>query len=162
VFVNAAHARYTFIATRKLGAASQSSVQALMRDTLATARKLQQKSPEACFRYWQPEIAGPADVAQILTAGERSHTLALMSEVVRSASEQPVAAPAAAEVQGDLANVINAIYAEFGTDAQMVAHAEDPRVDRAKVCTILNSIYERILALPPDVSTRLIRVMATS
>ena len=41
-------------------------------------------------------------------------------------------------MKDNLANVINATYEEYGVDAQMIAHADDPRVDRAKVCTITN------------------------
>ena len=45
-------------------------------------------------------------------------------------------------------------------DAQMLANASDPRADRAKVCAITNSIYERILALPPAAAGDLLRAMA--
>jgi hypothetical protein len=41
----------------------------------------------------------------------------------------------------------------------MLAHAEDPRADRARVCTITISVYERILRLPPRESSDLIRAM---
>ena len=54
-----------------------------------------------------------------------------------------------------------AIYEQYGADAQMLAHADDPRADRAKVCTITISLYERILQLPPDKASELIRTMAT-
>ena len=58
-----------------------------------------------------------------------------------------------------LADVVNATYEQYGTDAQMVAHVDDPRIDRAKVCTITLSLYERIMAWPPADSSALIRVM---
>ena len=41
----------------------------------------------------------------------------------------------------------------------MLSHAEDPRADRAKVCTITISVYERILQLPPAEASALIRAM---
>jgi hypothetical protein len=159
-FVREANALYSEVATRRLAGASQQSLQALMQDTLRTVKKLREKSPEACFRYFYPEVAGAPDVAQILTPEEQRHTLTLMSEVVRSSAEQPAARPTQAEVQDELARIINATYEQFGTDAQMAAHADDPRIDRGKVCVVTTSLYERILALPPDVSTKLIRFMA--
>jgi hypothetical protein len=159
-FVRESNALYSQAATRRLANASQGSLQALMHDTLRTVKKLREKSPEACFRYFYPEVAGPPDVAGILSAEEQRTTLRLMGEVVRSAAEYPVTRPAPQEVQDELAGIINATYEQYGADAQMAAHAADPRIDRGKVCAITTSLYERILALPPDVSTRLIRYMA--
>jgi hypothetical protein len=71
-----------------------------------------------------------------------------------------VSRPAQAEIEGPLADIINATFEQYGTDAQMVGHPEDPRIDRGRVCEITLSLYERILALPPDVSTKLLRYMA--
>ena len=159
-FLNVANAQYAQAATRRLAHASQDSVLALMQDTLVTVRKLEAKSPETCFRYWFPEVAGPAEVAQVLAAEDLRHTMELMGAVVRTAAENPLAAPDPAEVQQPLADIVNSMYEKYGADAQMVAHAEDPRADRAKVCTITTAVYERILALPPETSSKLIRVMA--
>ena len=159
-FVGESNALFSQAATKRLGAASQESLLALMHDTVRTVKKLHAKSPEACFRYFYPEVAGAPDVTGILSTEEQRRTLELMSDVVRTAAEQPVARPAQAEIEQPLSEIINATYEQFGTDAQMVAHPEDPRVDRAKVCVVTTSLYERILALPPDVSTKLIRFMA--
>ena len=41
----------------------------------------------------------------------------------------------------------------------MLAHAEDARVDRGKVCAITISVYERILRFPPDQASALLRAM---
>ena len=41
----------------------------------------------------------------------------------------------------------------------MLAHAEDARVDRTKVCAITISVYERILRLPPEQASALLRAM---
>jgi len=84
----------------------------------------------------------------------------LMSEVIRSAAESPVPQPTADAVKDSLAEVVNGTYAQFGADAQMLGHADDPHTDRAKVCAITIGFYERVLSLPPDRAAALIRVMA--
>jgi hypothetical protein len=160
VFTRESNAAYSRVATRRLATASQDSVQALMRETIRTLKKLRAKSPEACFRYLYPEVAGPPDVAGVLEPGEQRRMLELMGEVVRTSAEHPVSRPAQAEIEGPLADIINATFEQYGTDAQMVGHPEDPRIDRGRVCEITLSLYERILALPPDVSTKLLRYMA--
>jgi hypothetical protein len=158
-FTNFANARISDVATRSLAQGSQESVLALVTDMVATARKLQANSAESCFRFWFPEVSGPPAVANLIDAEAQAHTLSLMSEVIRSAAENPAPLPGTAEVQDDLARVINATYEQFGADAQMLAHAKDPRVDRGRVCEIAISLYERILKLPPAQASALLRVM---
>jgi len=159
-FINFANARISEQATRSLAHASQDAVLALVADMLATARRLQTAPGDACFRFWFPEVSGPPDVATLVDAGAQAHTFSLMAEVILSAARQPVPLPDEDPVKEDLARVINEIYEQFGADAQMLAHSADPRVDRAKVCTIAISLYERVLRLPPARASALIRTMA--
>jgi len=126
---------------------------------VATAKTLQGKPEDACFRYWFPQVLGPPDIAKFIEPAAQAHTLELMGEVIRSAAENPEPLPEAEAVKDDLANVINATYEQFGPDAQMLANAEDPRADRSKVCTITISVYERILRLPPVKASALLRAM---
>jgi len=158
-FINLANSQITLAATQRLAHASAPSVLALMRDMVATAKTLQGKPEDACFRYWFPQVLGPPDIAKFIEPAAQAHTLELMGEVIRSAAENPEPLPEAEAVKDDLANVINATYEQFGPDAQMLANAEDPRADRSKVCTITISVYERILRLPPVKASALLRAM---
>lgn len=158
-FVNVANYEISLAATQHLAHASQESVLALVGDMVATARTLEKQPGDTCFRYWFPLVSGPPDVAKYIDAKAQAHTLELMGEVIRSAQEKPVPLPNPDDVKDNLANVINATYEQYGEDAQMIAHAGDARVDRAKACTITISVYDRILKLPPKQSGELIRAM---
>jgi hypothetical protein len=158
-FINLANSQISQAATQSIAHASNESVLALMQDMVATAKKLEGKPGDACFRYWFPQIAGPPDIAQAVPAADQARTLDLMGEVIRSAAEHPLPLPEPEAVKDNLANVINATYEKYGADAQMVGHAADERVDRGKVCTITISVYERILALPPKQASELLRAM---
>ncbi|HEY6125399.1 MAG TPA: hypothetical protein VIV63_12175 [Steroidobacteraceae bacterium] len=158
-FINFANSEINLAATQSLAHASQTSVLALMKDMLATARQLQKVPGDTCFRYWFPLVSGPPDVAKYIEPAAQAHTLELMGDVIRSAAEDPTPLPPADSVKDNLATVINGTYEQYGSDAQMIAHAEDPRVDRAKVCTITLSVYDRIMSLPPADSSALIRSM---
>ena len=158
-FVNLANSEISLTATRNLAHASQESVLALVRDMIATARIMQKAPGDTCFRYWFPQVSGPPDVAKFVDEATQARTLELMGDVIRSAAENPVPLPSPEAVKGNLENVINATYQEYGADAQMIAHADDPRVDRAKICTITISVYERIMGLPPQQSSELLRAM---
>jgi len=159
-FVNFVNAEISKSATNALTRASQESVLALVRDMVSTARKLQASPGDGCFQFWFPNIAGPPDVAHVIDADSQSKTLGLMAEVIRSAAENPAPPPDTEKVKDNLASIVNAVYAQYGADAQMLAHAEDPRIDRSRVCTITISLYERILQLPPADASDLIRTMA--
>jgi hypothetical protein len=158
-FVNFANHEISLAATQHLAHASQESVLALVHDMVSTARVLEKQAGDTCFRYWFPLVSGPPDVAKFIDEKSQAHTLELMGEVIRSAQEKPVPLPDAASVKDDLAAVINATYEQYGADAQMMAHADDERVDRAKVCTITISVYDRILQLQPKRAAELIRAM---
>jgi hypothetical protein len=158
-FINAANSEINLAATQHLAHASQSSVLALVKDMMATARQLQKAPGDVCFRYWFPLVSGPPDIAGNIEPAAQAYTLGLMGEVIRSASEDPAPLPAADAVKDNLAKVINETYEQYGSDAQMIAHAADPNVDRAKVCTITLSVYDRIMSLPPADSSALLRSM---
>jgi hypothetical protein len=158
-FINFANAQISLAATQRLAHASSDSVLALIRDMVATAKTLQVKPEDACFRYWFPQVSGPPDIAKSVEPAAQAHTLELMGEVIRSAAETPTPLPDPETVKDDLASVINATYDEFGEDAQMLANAADPRADRGKVCTITISVYERILRFPPEQAAALLRAM---
>jgi len=158
-FINLANSQISLAATQRLVHASGSSVLALMHDMVGTAKKLEGKPEDACFRYWFPQVLGPPDIAKFIEPGAQAHTLELMGEVIRSAAEHPEPLPEPDAVKDNLTNVINATYEQYGSDAQMLANAADPRVDRSKVCTITISVYDRTLQLTPDQASALLRAM---
>lgn len=159
-FINYANAEISKSATSALGRASRESVRALVVDMVATAKKLQAAPGDACFQFLYPNIAGAPDVATTIDTDSQARTMQLMADVIRSAAENPAPPPDPDKVKENLAGIVNAVYAQYGADAQALAHAEDPRVDRAKVCAIAISLYERILQLPPDDASDLLRTMA--
>jgi hypothetical protein len=161
-FINYANNEISNTATRALARASQDSLLALVRDMVSTAQKLQAAPGDVCYRYWFPKVEGPADVARYIDAKSQAHTLGLMGEVIRTAAEHPVPLPDPESVKGNLAAIVNATFEEYGSDAQMLAHADDPRVDRGKVCAVTISLYRRILQLPPADAGALLRTMASA
>jgi hypothetical protein len=158
-FTNTAHEKINLAATQRLAHASPESVVALTRELLSIARKMQSAPGDACYRFWFPQVSGPPDFAGLLDAQTEARTFDLMAEVIRSSAETPAPLPDPEAVKDDLASVINATYQQFGTDAQMLANAEDPRADHSKVCAITISVYDRILGLPAARAADLLRAM---
>lgn len=158
-FTNFANAQLSEVATRRLAHASDTAVLALLNDMITNARRLEQRPDDSCFRFLFPQVSGPPDFAASLDAAAQARTFEVIAEVIRTSTETPQPLPEAQAVQDNLASVVNATYAQWGADAQMIAHADDPRVDRRKVCAMTLSLYDRILARPPADASALIRVM---
>jgi hypothetical protein len=159
VFINFSNSELSEVSTRRLAHASDAAVLDLMRNMVANARSLERQPGDACFRFLFPHVSGAPDVAKYLDAGSQARTLDVMAEVIRSSAEAPQALPDPATVQDSLSQVANATFDQYGVDAQMIANAGDPRIDRAKVCTMTLSLYDRILARPPADASALIRVV---
>lgn len=159
VFTSIANSEISAVATRRIAHASQDTLLALMNDMLGNMQRLQQRPGDDCFRYLFPQIAGPPDTAKLFDPEAQQHTLGLMAEVIRTAAEDPVPLPAPADVQGKLGPIIDAVYAEFGADTQLLSHPEAAGADRTKVCAITISLYERVLKLPPADASALLRSM---
>jgi hypothetical protein len=158
-FIDFANNQIAEAATKRIAHASQAALLNLMQDMVARMKVLNQHPGDACYRFLFPHVSGPPLVTRYFDAASQQHTLDLMAEVIRTAAENPVPLPSAESVKANLAPIVDAIYAEFGSDAQMLANAEAPEVNRVKVCSITISLYERILKLPPADSSALIRTM---
>lgn len=160
-FVNVSNQEFSAAATRRLNHAAPEAQLALMRDFVGTLKLLHSRMGDSCFKYLYPEIGGAADVARELDAGAQAHTLALSAEVIRSSAEEPITPGAPQAAADKLAPIVEAVYAEFGSDTQMLANAHEPGVDRIKVCDIAISLYEHILALPPADAALVLTAVAT-
>jgi hypothetical protein len=84
------------------------------------------------------------------------------AEVIRSSAEQPASAPAVEEAQRLLSGIIDDMERVHGDDVRMLARVADPAIDRAKVCEMTTSLYERIMTLPPASASKLIRGSAAA
>jgi hypothetical protein len=158
-FTNFSNSDLAEVATRRMAHASDEAVLALMRDMVVNGRRLAAQPGDACFRFLFPDISGPPDLANVLDAAAQARTHQVIADVIRTSAETPQPLPDAAVVRDSLATVVNATYEQYGADAQMIANAADPRVDRAKVCTITLGLYDRILARPPADASALLRLM---
>lgn len=159
-FINFANDAISQAATRRLGRAPADAQLALMRDMTANLKRLRARPDDACFRYLYPEVAGSADVATTLPADAQAHTLVLAAEVIRSSAETPAAPASPERAARMLAPVVDAVYAQFGADTQMMAHVREPGIDRAKVCDIAIALYDRVLALPPSDASLVLSAVA--
>ena len=123
------------------------------------AKQLQGKPGDACFRFWFPQVSGPPDIAQVIDARAQAHTLDLMGEVIRSAAENPVPQPGTrgGERQPGRCRQRH-LRAVRRRRADAGARRRSARRSRQGVHHHHLGFYERVLQLPPDQASALIRV----
>jgi hypothetical protein len=159
LYTQIANAEIGAVATRRIANASDAALLALMHDMLGKLRVLRARAPQDCYRYLFPRVAGPPDIALYFDRATQERTIGLMAEVIRSAAEKPVAVPRPASVQGLVAPLIDGMYEQFGEKTALLSRAEDPGVDRATVCAVAVTLYERVMALPPADAVAVLRSM---
>lgn len=158
-YANEADATISTVATRRIANASDPALLALMADMLDKLRLLRARSPDDCYRYLFPKVAGPPDLNRWFDRDSQAHTLALMADVIRTSAEEPVEVPPRIRVEPLLGPVIDDVYAQFGENTRLISRAEQPGVDRGIVCAVSVTLYEKVMRLPPADAAAVIRTM---
>jgi hypothetical protein len=158
-YTDDANAAISTVATQRIAHASDAALLALMQDMLDKLQLLRARSPDDCYRYLFPKVAGPPDIRRWFDGASQARTLGLMADVIRTSAESPVEVPARFRVEPLLGPVINDIYAQFGENTQLISRAEEPGVNRATVCAVSVTLYEKVMRLPPADAAAVIRTM---
>lgn len=153
------NAEISAVATRRIARASDDALLALMHDMLEKLQMLRAKSPDDCYRYLFPQVAGPPKVARYFDAAAQRRTLDLMADVIRTSAERPSPLPPPDRVKDLMAPIVNGMYAQFGADTAVLSRAEEPGVNRKAVCAVSVALYEKVLQLPPADAAAVIRSM---
>jgi len=153
------NAELGMVATKHIAHASDAALLALMQDMLDKLRLLRTKSPEDCYRYLFPKIAGPPDLTRWFDRDSQAHTLGLIADVVRTSSETPVAVPPRTVVEPLLSPLVNEMYARFGENTALLSRTEERGVSHGTVCDIATTLYEKVMRLPPADAAAVIRSM---
>ena len=159
IYTHVANTEIASVATQRIARASDPALLALMQDMLDKLQLLRARSPEDCYRYLFPKVAGPPDLARWFDGASQSRTLERMAEVIRTSAEQPVVLPPRARVEGLLSPLVNEMYAQYGENTALLGRAEEPGVNRATVCAIATTLYEKVMRLPPADASAVIRSM---
>lgn len=147
------------VATKHIAHASDPALLALMQDMLDKLQRLRTRSPEDCYRYLFPKVAGPPDLARWFDRDSQARTLGLIAEVIRTSSENPVAVPPRDIVEPLLSPLVNDMYAQFGENTALLSRAEERGVNHGTVCNIATTLYEKVMRLPPADAAAVIRSM---
>jgi hypothetical protein len=141
---------------RYVPCASDAAAIRLGQALVASLESLQERSPEQCYRFLFPEVAGPPRAS---TADKDDRLLSALREVVASAREgsaEPLDRKAAVK---ELDAAFHRLRDERGSDVDVLKNAQAPGADRSRVCAVTIALYSELVALPPAAAGQTLRLV---
>lgn len=146
----------------RMNTAPDANVIAAMQVSLEEMQALQARNDGSCFKFLYPHINGGVNTAQVLPPELFKKDLDTMNALLLASGSGQTAQPTV--VSGEKAKALmvpvrQALQEKYGDQLQMFNDLGAPAVDRAKVCEISITLYTGILALPPQDSAAVLRLM---
>jgi hypothetical protein len=139
---------------RYVPGASDAAAVELGRRLVSALESLRSRDPQQCYRFLFPVVAGPPSGG---ASSADEGILAALRAVVASArdgSAEPLDRGAARK---QLDAAFARLHERHGTDVDVLRHAQDPGVDRARVCAMTIALYAELVALPPHAAGQALR-----
>ena len=134
--------------------ASDAAAVELGRALVAALARLQALDPQRCYRFLFPDIAGPAAAGW---SPAEDGLLAALRRVVASAHDGSAEPLDRALARKHLDAAFAHLRDEHHSDVDVLRHAREPGVDRARVCAMTIALYSELLALPPPAAGQTLR-----
>lgn len=157
--VGAVKRRIAEIVQKRLPSASDEAVVSYMSVMVAEMGELHRHGGDLCYRFLFPQHSTPIDGRKYFSKQTQEADLAALAQVIRTSAEKPQAIPREADVMPSLEPIIVELVKEFGNDMDMLRNPAAPTTDKAKVCSITIDLYSRVLRLPQNESSRVLRFM---
>lgn len=134
--------------------ASDAAAVELGRALVAALTRLQEHDPQRCYRFLFPAVAGPPAAGG--SPFEEGILFALRRVVAsaRDGSAEPLDRAAA---RRNLDAAFAHLRSERESEVDVLRHAQEPGVDRARVCEMTIALYSELLALPPAAAGQTLR-----
>jgi len=146
---------------RRLPTASNESVAEYMDVTMAELDVLEKKGGDYCFRFLFPQTGKPVDISKMLSQRMQTQDLEALAKVIESSATDPQPLPDAEEIEPKLQPIYAHMMEQYGEEVQLLANplTVTAEADKRKVCAIVGSMYDKILALPAQESGKMLRFM---
>ncbi|MCU5773135.1 hypothetical protein N5923_14585 [Erwiniaceae bacterium BAC15a-03b] len=144
--------------------APDNDINQYMAVTLLQLGELQQKGGSLCFQFLFPQTAGGIDPTKYNSAEvlmqrvETDNHLLLASYQLPQTNQQQETLQANARMQ----QIAQQLGQKYGDDLKMLAPPQRNDVDHQQVCRIISDLYQRVMALPPEQSAPVLRIMLRS
>ena len=145
---------------QRLPSASDEAVITYMKTMLVEMAELNQLGGDLCFRFIFPQQSGGAiDSTKYLSKRTQEADLAALAEVIRTSAENPQPVPQESDVVSHLDPIYAELVKEHGEEIAMLQNPTGANVDKHKVCVLAADFYTRILKLPTQEGSKVIRFL---
>jgi hypothetical protein len=134
--------------------ASDAAAVELGRALVAALTRLQAQDPQRCYRFLFPAVAGPPAAGG---SPFEEGILSALRGVVASARDGSAEPLDRAAGRRNLDAAFAHLRSEHEADVDVLRHAQEPGVDRARVCAMTIALYSELLALPPAAAGQALR-----
>ena len=144
---------------KRLPYAADDAVVTYMSVMLTEIKELSEQGNDLCYHFLFPQQSAPFDGRKYFSKQTQEADLAALAQIVKTAAENPQALPGEADAMPLLTPIFLGLTNEYGTDIAMLQNPTAPNVDKVKVCSMADGLYARILQLPQNESSKVLRFM---
>jgi hypothetical protein len=157
--ISAARKQVEEVVKERVPKASDESVVAYIDVTMRELDELYERGDETCHNFLFPPPGQALDVSQYVSKDLMKEDFEALARVIETSSTDPQDLPSEQEFTERLAPVFEAMQAEKGADMSVFANPQAPGVNKRKVCTVIRDLYDRILELPEEDASLVLRFM---
>jgi hypothetical protein len=148
------------IIVQRIPKASDSAVVGYMTVMVREIRELNRQNPELCYKFLFPQQYGAINLQKHVPKELLEADLSALALVIETSAKSPQSLPTEAEVATDLELAVAALIEAHGEAAVAVLQdLHNPAVSKAKGCSVTADLYDRVLALPLERSSKVLRFM---
>lgn len=139
--------------------ASDDAVVAYMRIMIREMRELNRQDPDLCYKLLFPQQYGAINAFTYLPKDLVEADSAALAQVIRTSAESPQLIPDEAEIAIDLSAVVDGLWARHGENTALLQDLHSPTASRELGCNLVADLYDGVLALPLQRSSKLLRYL---
>ena len=130
----------------------------------AIRTQYQELTDRGALLQHKQQTGAPLDASKMLSQRMQTQDLEALAKVIETSATDPQPLPDAEEIEPRLQPIYAHLMEEYGEAVQLLANpaAVKAEADKRKVCAIVGSMYDRILALPAQESGKMLRFMLKS
>ena len=139
--------------------ASDASIVRYMEVMVEEMQMLLAKDASLCYQFLFPQPNIFLDLSRYLSSDLQKADMDALADVIRSAIKSPQARPDGKVGQELLGKIAKDMAVEHGEDVALLRKAQEPTADKAKVCALTVSLYQKAIALPSQENGVLLRYL---
>jgi hypothetical protein len=144
---------------KRLPSASDEAVVTYMNVMIREMRELNRQDPALCYKFLFPQQYGVINALKHLPKELTDADSIALAQVIKTSAENPQSMPTEIDVSADLDAVVTTLEKRHGNGIAALQDLHSPTVSKSVGCELTAELYDGVLSLPQDRSSRLLRYL---